>query len=359
MTRVRELSPRGAGGVSVLAVEGPEALERVRALTDARLRGRGPTLVRLVAEGEALDEALCVVLDERTVELHVHGSPPLVARLRAALEDQAPGPPADAAESLEARAGRLLEAAPSEAAARILLDQAEGALRRELEALRSRVDLPAFASELAALIERGRVTAAACEPARVVLAGPANAGKSTLFNALFGRRRVVVSSREGTTRDAVSERVLLGAYPIELHDTAGERDAVGEDGAANIEREGQAIGRGLRAAADVVFWLAPADGPQGGGPAVAEGALVLRSRADLAPVAPASAPPSISALSDPEGAVAACAALYLEHLALPPDPWAPGAGAPFEPELRAALAELATIEEPGGRRDRLAALLER
>lgn len=333
--RVCELTPPGAGGVSVLRLEGPGALTRVRSLARSLGPGPGPSLVRLAFEGEDLDEALCVVLGEHCVELHLHGSPPLVQRVRGLLvPDQAA---ACAPASLEARAEQLLASAPSEAGARILLDQLQGALRRDLEALRAVAGEGAFAPALEALLERGRVAGPALVPARVVLAGPANAGKSTLFNALFGRLRVVVSTQAGTTRDAVCERIALGAYVVDLYDTAGERAVPGAAGAAEIEREGQAIGRSVRGVADLVLWLCPADGSAGEPP---PGAVCLTSRSDLDPLSPVSERPGFSALADPEAAARLCEAEFRAHLRLPADPWEPGAGVPFEGQL---LDELATL----------------
>ena len=60
----------------------------------------------------------------------------------------------------------------------------------------------------------------------VVIAGQPNAGKSTLFNALLGFDRVVVSSKEGTTRDAIVERVYFGNKEVELIDIAGIEQSI-------------------------------------------------------------------------------------------------------------------------------------
>ena len=384
MTRVRELSPRGAGGVSVLRVEGPGALERVSDLVGELSPTAGPALVRVRAAGEDLDEALCVVLSGECVELHLHGSPPLVERVRASLAGDVGGatsePAAPEPATLETRAADRLPTAPCEAGARILLDQTQGALRRDLEALAAQASPTAFQASLEALLERGRVAAPALAPARIVLAGPPNAGKSTLFNALFGRRRVVVSAQAGTTRDVVAERALLGAYAVDLFDTAGERTGVGPGLGGQIEAEGMDLGRTLRGTADLVFWLCPADGaPDAVAPPA--GAVLLRSRVDLepapAPVAePAAEPaaeaewppapaslPGLSALTDPEGAVSTCAASFRARLGLPLDPWEPGAGVPFDSELRASLEALRgsgeAAAETAERRAAVAALLQR
>src|SRR5690606_27499737 len=133
-------------------------------------------LVRLSdqGEGELLDEALAWCESPRRVGLHLPGSPPLVRRVLAHFGGDHAS--ARAAASLEERAEELLASAPSEAGARMLLDQAEGALRRELEAWRDEPTASVLARALR-LLERSRVALYALEPALVVLAGPVNAGK--------------------------------------------------------------------------------------------------------------------------------------------------------------------------------------
>lgn len=93
---------------------------------------------------------------------------------------------------------------------------------------------------------------------RVVLAGPPNAGKSTLFNALVEREAAITAPEPGTTRDVLAAPVALGGVPFVLVDTAGLRD----QGAGAIEAIG--IARALAEAerADLVLWL----GPEGQGP---------------------------------------------------------------------------------------------
>lgn len=84
---------------------------------------------------------------------------------------------------------------------------------------------------------------------RVVLAGRTNAGKSSLFNRLMGQERVLVSREHGTTRDAVSERILIGGVAVTLFDTAGFRD-----GADGIDEEAvKASERAIQAADTVIF----------------------------------------------------------------------------------------------------------
>ncbi len=87
--------------------------------------------------------------------------------------------------------------------------------------------------------------------ALVVLAGPPNAGKSSLMNALLGRHRAIVSDIPGTTRDSIEEYLDLDGIPVRLADTAGLRETADE-----IEREGVRRARDLIAAADYVIDLA-------------------------------------------------------------------------------------------------------
>jgi tRNA modification GTPase len=88
---------------------------------------------------------------------------------------------------------------------------------------------------------------------RVAIAGPPNAGKSSLLNALARREAAIVSEEAGTTRDIVEVTLDLGGVPVILSDTAGIREAEGK-----VEKEG--IRRALAHArdADLVLWLTDA-----------------------------------------------------------------------------------------------------
>lgn len=89
---------------------------------------------------------------------------------------------------------------------------------------------------------------------RVVLAGPPNAGKSTLLNALIGREAAIVDDEAGTTRDVIEVPVDLGGYALILTDTAGLREAAGR-----VEQQGIARAQDQIAAADIVLWLGDAE----------------------------------------------------------------------------------------------------
>lgn len=91
----------------------------------------------------------------------------------------------------------------------------------------------------------------------VVLAGPPNAGKSTLLNALARRDVAIVSPIAGTTRDIIEVHCDLGGLPVIIVDTAGLRES-----ADVIEQEGVSRARARAQDADLVLWLVPPDGEE-------------------------------------------------------------------------------------------------
>ncbi len=107
-------------------------------------------------------------------------------------------------------------------------------------------------AKIATILAHSREGRILREGALVVLAGPPNAGKSSLMNALLGANRVIVSDIPGTTRDSIEEYLDLDGYPVRLVDTAGLRDT--EDA---IEGEGIRRARELIAQADYVIDLSP------------------------------------------------------------------------------------------------------
>jgi len=94
----------------------------------------------------------------------------------------------------------------------------------------------------------------------VAIAGPPNAGKSTLLNRIAKREAAIVSPYAGTTRDVIEVHLDLGGWPVTLLDTAGMRE--GED---PVEMEGVRRARERAAAADLVLWLVDASEPATGG----------------------------------------------------------------------------------------------
>ena len=93
----------------------------------------------------------------------------------------------------------------------------------------------------------------------VAIAGPPNAGKSSLLNRLARREAAIVSPYAGTTRDVIEVHLDLGGYPVTLLDTAGVRES--DD---PVEQEGVRRAQARAEAADLVLWVVEA-GPRSAG----------------------------------------------------------------------------------------------
>ena len=291
------------GGVGILRLSGPSALE----LAHPFARGLPPSpeprrayLVDFVDwEGAALDSGLFLFFrapasftGEDVVELHLHGSPRLLALLQQGLLRDGRARVADPGE-FSRRAylnGRLdlaraeaiadLVAAESEAGVRAAAAQLAGELSARVRAIRepllavhadlegilnfpdeaegadeglqSRLEpLAAAALKLAADVGRGRLVR---RGAKVVLFGPVNAGKSTLFNRLLGEERALVDPEPGTTRDVLEERVEISGLAMTLVDTAGLRADPARLEALGIERARAAL-----RSADLAVLVLPPD----------------------------------------------------------------------------------------------------
>jgi tRNA modification GTPase len=113
------------------------------------------------------------------------------------------------------------------------------------------------------------------EGLQVAIAGPPNAGKSTLLNRLARREAAIVSPHAGTTRDVIEVHLDLDGYPVTLIDTAGLRETNDP-----VEQEGVRRARARAEAADLVLWMCESDGDV---PPLADGAplWVIRNKIDL------------------------------------------------------------------------------
>jgi tRNA modification GTPase len=233
------LTAEGRGAIAVVRVRGPRAIE----VADAVFRpNRGVGLARTGAgrlrvgrAGDGVgDEVVAVVVatDQPIVEIQCHGGTAAVAMVMSALEaagaareDPASANPERRSSDLTADAVCDLAHAPTLRTAEILLDQAQGALSRELAWLIGAIDQDEAAAldGLEALVARAAVGLRLTSGWKVVIAGRPNVGKSRLLNALAGFARAIVDQAPGTTRDVISYATSLGGWPVELADTAGLR----------------------------------------------------------------------------------------------------------------------------------------
>jgi len=292
--RLALLTPPGRGALAVVGVAGPAACR----LADACFEPRGGVPLAARADGAICvgrwlgppvegrrgpgEELVVVRQAADRLEIHCHGGHAAAEGVFTSLE--AAGGRRQAWPdwlretgldplALEARLALAQAAGPR--AARILSRQAAGMLQAALDRLASLAGDER--GRLAAQLERAaRVGLRLTEPWRVVLAGPVNAGKSSLVNALAGHARSIVSPEPGTTRDLVTTRLVLGGWEGELIDTAGTRAA--EAAASATEQAGIARARAAAGGADLVLRLAPAGEPP---PEPAAGELTVLTKADL------------------------------------------------------------------------------
>jgi tRNA modification GTPase len=149
-----------------------------------------------------------------------------------------------------------LQRATTDRAAAILLDQLNGALGDAIATIADRLRLQGTAvvrSSVEELLRWSELGLHLAEPWQVVLAGPPNAGKSRLLNAIVGSERVIVHRDPGTTRDWVEVLTAIDGWPVALSDTAGIRDSTEAIETEGIRRTFQRV-----AAADLVVFVVDA-----------------------------------------------------------------------------------------------------
>ena len=302
--------------IGVVRISGPAAAEAMNALLGKAIQPRhAVTATFRDGSGAALDRGLALWLPaphsatgEDTLELHCHGGRAVIAAIETALEALPGLRRAEPGEfTRRAFAHGKIDLAEAEGLADLLTAETElqrqsamamagGGFSRQVEhwresllkqsaALEAVLDfgdeddvalLPAdFAVQLAVLetdlaqwLARPRAEQLR-EGYRVVIAGPPNAGKSTLFNVLVEAEAAIATPIPGTTRDVLTRPVAYAGVPFLFADTAGLHDTVNDEvEAIGIERALEALDR-----ADLVLWL----GPEGAGP---EGAWEIEAQID-------------------------------------------------------------------------------
>ena len=333
----------GRSAVAVVRISGRDSGPALSALVGGALPPPRRAVVRRLVRpgtGEAIDQALVLWLPapgsftgEDVAEVHCHGGLAVRAAILGALSGMNGLRAAEPGEFTR-RAflnGRMdlseveglsdLIEAETEAQRRQALRQMDGALSRPVMNWRERLldaaallesyldfadeeDIPSSVDragfdELTAV--RAEVEAALAGAVRgerlrdgfaVVIAGPPNAGKSTLLNAFAQRDVAIVSPHAGTTRDAIEVRCDLGGLPVLFIDTAGWRDT--ED---PVERVGIERARERAASADLVLWLDPGDAADRAFPPERMPILRVRTKVDVAGNGPSDHDAAVSAVT--------------------------------------------------------------
>ncbi|WP_128891452.1 tRNA uridine-5-carboxymethylaminomethyl(34) synthesis GTPase MnmE [Erythrobacter sp. HKB08] len=311
-------SGRPPAAIAIVRISGPKAGEALTALSGSLPEPRHASLRQLKdRKGGVLDSALVLwfpghatATGEDLAELHLHGG---LAVVRAVEEELAKLDGLRAAQPGEftrrAFANGRIDLAEAEGLADLLEAETElqrrnamalvgGAFSRQVEGWREQVlslsaevesaldfsdeddvgeadiDFGAksrnLVDELSAWLARPSAERLK-EGYRVVLAGPPNAGKSSLFNALIDDEAAIATPIPGTTRDVLERPVSISGVPFTFVDTAGLRD----DGDDPIERIGIERARAEAARADLILWL----GDEGLGP---DRAVEVETKIDIA-----------------------------------------------------------------------------
>ncbi len=300
-TIVALATPTGRSGIGVIRLSGVDALGISRILVGDEEFSPEPRNAHLrqlhdPAIGDTIDEALITYFKaphsftgEDVVEISCHGSPVLLRQvIDICLATNARM--ADAGEfSLRALANGRIDLAEAEAirdlidsqtaaSARQAVRQMRGEMSQSLQPLKDDLlniivvlesalefvedDLPPaqldsvisrlveIASETSRLADTYKAGHLIREGLRVALVGRPNVGKSSLFNALLGSDRAIVTDIAGTTRDQIHERFIINDIPISLIDTAGLRET-----SDTVERIGVERSRATMADADIVIVL--------------------------------------------------------------------------------------------------------
>ncbi|MEO6716664.1 MAG: tRNA uridine-5-carboxymethylaminomethyl(34) synthesis GTPase MnmE [Novosphingobium sp.] len=307
--------------IAVIRISGPEAGHALGALAGSLPKPRRASIVTLCdAAGESLDRVLALWLPgpatatgEDMAELHCHGGRAVIASVEAALAALPKLRRATSGEfTRRAFANGKIDLAEAEGLADLL--SAETELQRKsalalaggafsgtvagwreqllnssaaLEAMLDFADednaanlpedfagnIETLRREIADWLTRPRAELLR-DGFRVVIGGPPNSGKSTLFNALIESEAAITAPIAGTTRDVLTQTVAIDGVPFRFADTAGLRDDV-ED---VIEVIGVQRARAAMEDADLVVWLGPEGaGPEESGPA---GTWELEAQAD-------------------------------------------------------------------------------
>ena len=298
-TVVAQSTPYGYGGIGVIRVTGPDALRilgRLTNLSKERLRAFKPRLVYkeivLDENKDPFDDAVLIYFKgpesytgEDLLEISCHGSPYILKYIVDLCINYGacPAGPGEFTKRafingkidlMQAESVANMVSASSHRGVSIALNGLRGALSKEIAVVRDKIinvlsysehlldvseedivdtniayiinKVTKIHKKVQKLIKNYNTCRIMTSGAVVVLCGPPNSGKSTLFNALVGSNRAIVNKEPGTTRDLLDALIIIDGVPITLVDTAGLRDPEND-----VESEGIQKARDYMKGADL------------------------------------------------------------------------------------------------------------
>ncbi|MFA5322597.1 MAG: tRNA uridine-5-carboxymethylaminomethyl(34) synthesis GTPase MnmE, partial [Smithella sp.] len=293
-------TPFGISGIGIIRISGPEALAIARRIFQPS-NGNCPWKSHHLYHGDIvsadgqtiIDEVLMSCMrqprsftGEDVIEINCHGNPIIIQSMMTLLQEMGcrPARPGEFSERAflnnrldlsQAEALAAMISAKSAKACAIGLAQLKGSLRKEIEELRlllidalamleatidftedtSAEKIPDTPPQIDTALERMQALLSSYNSARAytegvnaIITGKPNVGKSSLLNALTGKKKSIVTDIPGTTRDLITDTINIGGIPVNLVDTAGIREPQNI-----IEKEGINLVWESMADADVVI----------------------------------------------------------------------------------------------------------
>jgi tRNA modification GTPase len=334
-TIVAIATPPGRGGIGVIRLSGPAALEIARKIVTRQLQPRYAHFCRFLdKDGAAIDEGIAICFPapgsytgEDLVEFQAHGSRAVLDMLvqRAVELGARPARPGEFTERaflnnridlIQAEAVADLIDSVSSQAARSAVRSLEGEFSRRIDNLLERIidlrvqvegslDFPeeeaglaagvdvvekleSCRTELDSIFSTARQGVVLNEGASAVIAGRPNVGKSTLLNKLAGKEAAIVNAVPGTTRDLIELDITIDGIPLRIVDTAGLRTTRNP-----VEKEGIRRAKTAAAAADILILIKEYGQPLGAEEqqflqetAAGKQVIILHNKIDLCQVEP-------------------------------------------------------------------------
>ena len=263
------ITPPGFGGIAVIRLTGRSVLELISSIFTSVSGVKSDSfkpdkyyLGHISDSDEIIDQVMLIIrADGNEAELHSHGGPRVIQRILILLSDLA----VDIVDyhlqydldSLKKEVDFYLCQLHTELALSAISWQYPNGLNEWLNENIMKLQkgsCSSFVNDAHDLLATFHIGHRLLHPSKVVLAGPPNAGKSTLANYLTGRQQSLVSQLPGTTRDWTSEFTDIEGLAVELIDTAGLRDSSDQLENCGIEK-----GLEIYKQADLIVLLLPAD----------------------------------------------------------------------------------------------------